>query len=106
MKYDVFNHFNELKVLHTFAVLDEDTERAKELKKPIDKVHALVSEVSNEKARRILEDRLKGVSMRDIASSTHISVQTVYWYINKYLKEVEQQIHDVIEHGLIICDKL
>lgn len=99
--YDIFNHFNELKVLHTFAVLDENTECAKELKKSIDKVHALVSTITNEKARCILEERLKGVSMRDIASSMHMSVQVVYWYRSKYCKDVEQHIHDVIERGLM-----
>lgn len=99
-KYDIFNHFNKLKVLHTFAVLDEDSERAKELKRSIDKVHALVGTVTHENARHVLNELIKGTKMKDIADSMCMSLQWVYWCRSKYLKDVEKCIHDVIENGL------
>ena len=98
--YDIFSHFNELKTLHTFAVLDENSDRAKELKRSMDKVHTLVSSVTKEKAKRVLEERVKGVSVRDIADSMGMTPQAVYGYRKKYLNQVEQQIKVVIENSL------
>lgn len=98
--YDISKHFNELKVYHTFAILDEDSKRATELKKTIDKVHVLVDTVTHENARHVLNELIKGTKMKDIADSMRMSLQWVYWCRSKYLKDVEQQIKAVIDEGI------
>lgn len=94
MPNDIIEQYVRLKVLYKFAILDEDSNHAAELKKVIDKIHDLVNKVSNEKARYIMKEYLNGVSMQDIADKMSLARNTVYAYKCKYLKEVEQQIKD------------